>query len=261
MIDLHNVIDPEESVDSDLVGAEGEVLLKKSISEEIVSLCKFYQTLYKEITTLRQSLGLEEKDEKEEEEEDAEEYIYDDDDYDDQPGEEDVLDSPRKGEDDSEIDDLKEGIVVEVENEDDEVAEFEVAGTVITEDEEVVQHWGDLIKLGIFRGSVDDTGDGKYVLKHDVLPPSMDWLAADKNTFFKKNNEFYRRNSNAFDSVPNPYPQWRRGDEGKDNYIPKEVFLDESGRAMRFFLENRWKEFENQDYDPDRMVRLVGSPT
>jgi len=250
LVDLHNAIDPDCVVDIDLVGVEGEVLLRRSIGEEIVSLCKSYQSLYEEIATLRQSLGLEGEKEKveenkEDEDKEGEEDIDDDDDNYDELDEEGVSGTSQEDTGNPKIVDLEEEDDGEGDEiEDEEEAEFEVAGTVVTEDEEVVQHWGDLIKLGIFRGSVNDTGDGKYVLKHDILPPSMSWLTADRKTFFESNNEFYRRNPNAFDNIPNPYIQFRKGAKGKENYIPKEVFLDASGRAMRFFSENRWEEFE-----------------
>ena len=104
--------------------------------------------------------------------------------------------------------------------------------TRITEDEEQMLLWKKMIHHGFFRGLIHEQEPGvfKLSLTHQVLP----WCGIPSEEFFEKNKRYYDLFPEALAEVTNP----KTGE-----HFPEAVFLDESGYALRYFLQDRWDEY------------------
>ncbi len=104
--------------------------------------------------------------------------------------------------------------------------------TRVTEDEEQVLLWKKMIQYGFFRGLIHEQQAGVYTLSltDQILP----WCGIPPEEFFEKNRRYHDLFPRALAEIINP----RTGE-----HFPEAVFLDESGYALRYFLQDRWEEY------------------
>lgn len=102
----------------------------------------------------------------------------------------------------------------------------------VTEDEEQVSLWRKMITYGFFRGLIREAEPGVFVLSltDQVLP----WCGLPPEEFFQKNKRYHDLFPQALAEIVNP----RTGE-----YFPEALFLDDSGYALRYFLQDRWDEY------------------
>ncbi|MEK7083872.1 MAG: hypothetical protein AAB932_01420, partial [Patescibacteria group bacterium] len=96
--------------------------------------------------------------------------------------------------------------------------------------------WKKMINHGFINGFIDTDDAGGYMLRvtRQVLP----WCSAGEKVFFQKNQEWQDMFPGFFQTVKNP---------SEGGYYPEAIFLDTTGKALRYYLEDRWDEYAATD--------------
>ncbi len=110
---------------------------------------------------------------------------------------------------------------------------------VMTDNVERKDIWQNMIHKGFMQGVIRRDEGGQFVLTMNlrVLP----WCADELQSFFKKNIAYHSQFPDRLKQIKNP----QTGD-----YFPEAVFLDKTGKALRFYFQDRWEEYlKSPEYD------------